>query len=53
VHADDALLTDLERGDAYFTEFRRVSIDAPAIAVDTTDGYRPILDEIVAFVAAR
>jgi predicted kinase len=30
--------------------FDRVSIDAPWIEVDTTDGYRPGLEEIVAFV---
>ena len=30
--------------------FVRVSIDAPQIEVDTADGYRPGLDEIVAFV---
>jgi len=30
--------------------FDRVSIDAPQIDVDTADGYRPGLDEIVAFV---
>jgi predicted ATPase len=30
--------------------FDRVSIDAPWIEVDTTDGYRPGLPEIVAFV---
>ncbi len=30
--------------------FDRVSIDAPQIEVDTADGYRPGLDEIVAFV---
>jgi predicted kinase len=29
--------------------FNRVSIDAPSIEVDTTDGYRPGLAEIVAF----
>jgi deoxyadenosine/deoxycytidine kinase len=28
----------------------RVSIDAPYLEVDTTDGYRPALEEIVAFV---
>ena len=31
--------------------FRRVSLDAPWIEVDTTDGYKPGLAEIVAFVA--
>ncbi|WP_063047640.1 AAA family ATPase [Nocardia pseudovaccinii] len=30
--------------------FDRVSLDVPAIEVDTTDGYQPGLDEIVAFV---
>jgi predicted kinase len=30
--------------------FERVSVDAPWIEVDTTDGYRPGLGEIVAFV---
>ena len=28
----------------------RLSIDAPSLSVDTTEGYRPSLDEIVAFV---
>lgn len=31
-------------------EFDQVSLAVPAIKVDTTDGYRPGLDEIVAFV---
>jgi predicted kinase len=53
VHDDEALLSELERGDDYFTAFRRVSIAAPAIDVDTTDRYRPAIDEIVAFVDAR
>jgi predicted kinase len=30
--------------------FERVSVDAPWIEVDTTDGYAPNLDEVVAFV---
>jgi len=32
--------------------FDRVSVDAPWIEVDTTDGYAPGLDEIVAFINA-
>jgi len=32
--------------------FDRVSVDAPWIEVDTTDGYAPGLDELVAFVNA-
>ncbi len=53
VHDDATLLAELERGDRYFTEFRRLSIDAPTIIVDTTDGYEPALAEIVAFIQAR
>jgi len=30
--------------------FDRVSLDAPWVEVDTTDGYRPGLAEIVAFI---
>ena len=32
--------------------FVRIALDAPALEVDTTDGYRPALDQIVAFVNA-
>ena len=53
VHDDAALLSELERGDDYFTGFRRVSIAAPTIDVDTSDGYRPAIDDIVAFVDVR
>jgi predicted kinase len=52
VHADVQLLSLLEHSDAYFTEFCRVRLEAPTIAVDTTDGYKPGLEEIVAFVHA-
>jgi predicted kinase len=30
--------------------FSRLSLDAPSLEVDTTDGYRPGLDQVVAFV---
>jgi predicted kinase len=30
--------------------FTRISLDVPALEVDTADGYRPALDQIVAFV---
>jgi predicted kinase len=32
--------------------FDRVSVDAPWIEIDTTDGYRPGLEQIVAFINA-
>jgi predicted kinase len=34
----------------HYHAYRRISLDAPALEVDTTDGYRPGLDQIVAFV---
>jgi hypothetical protein len=37
---------------ARHSAFERLSIDAPTIDVDTTDGYRPALSQIVAFVSA-
>ena len=49
-HADAALLEALEGGGRYFEEFQRVAIAAPTIDVDTTAGYRPTLEQIVAFV---
>jgi predicted kinase len=44
-HADPAILPNLAAG-----TFVRVEMDAPWIEVDTTDGYRPGLDQIVGFV---
>jgi predicted kinase len=34
----------------HYRAYRRISLDAPALEVDTTAGYRPGLDQIVAFV---
>ena len=53
MHADKALLGAIERGDRYFADFRRVAIEAPMISVDTTDGYKPSVDEVVAFIETR
>ncbi|MFL4909740.1 AAA family ATPase [Streptomyces sp. MMS24-I2-30] len=49
---------DAPQGDAVahalsHSEFNRVSIDAPWIEVDTTDGYTPGLQEIAAFAGSR
>jgi predicted kinase len=46
---------DLDLGEAadYIQRYRafdRVSVDAPWIEIDTTDGYRPGLGQIVAFI---
>lgn len=46
-HADDALLDAIGRGEDPTADFRRLAIDAPAVEVDTTDGYIPSLDAVV------
>ena len=50
-HADGQLLA--REDPRAFESFERLSILAPSIAVDTTDGYAPDLEQVVAFVAAR
>jgi predicted kinase len=46
-HAD---LPDVEEWRRHFEAFERVSISAPQMEVDTSDGYQPGLQEIVDFV---
>jgi predicted kinase len=48
-HDDVPLLVE-DTSAAYFDGFRRLTIDAPSIDVDTTGGYQPTLEQIVAFV---
>lgn len=45
-HADP----DPERPPGPPSSFTRVALDTPSLEVDTTDGYQPGLDQIVAFV---
>jgi predicted kinase len=49
-HGDSTLGLQAEDWARTFESFERVSIDAPSIDVDTTDGYEPGLAAIVAFV---
>jgi len=51
-HADPGPAEAAERARAHRT-FDRLSLDAPWIEVDTTDGYVPGLEEIVAFAGGR
>ncbi|MGT2526351.1 AAA family ATPase [Streptomyces nojiriensis] len=52
-HGDRQLLADITIG-AYSPEgFVDISLDAPTLLVDTSDGYRPGAAEIGAFVRAR
>jgi predicted kinase len=48
-HAVGTHVHELERWTEVFASFERVSIDAPSLSVDTTDGYAPALDEVAAF----
>jgi predicted kinase len=45
--------TELEDWERAYASFERVSVPAPSIDVDTTDGYAPDLAEIVDFVNRR
>jgi predicted kinase len=50
-HADpDPRSPDRALRESGHPAFIRISLDAPSLEVDTTDGYRPGLDQIVAFV---
>jgi predicted kinase len=49
-HAVGEHMRDLQTWKPWFESFERLSIPAPSIVVDTTDGYVPRVDEIVEFV---
>lgn len=48
-HADESVIADKD----YFGKFVRLSLPVPTMDVDTTGGYEPTLDEIVAFLNGR
>src|SRR5262245_14740356 len=48
-HADASVLDDA----TYFDEFVRLAADVPSIDVDTTDGYEPPIDTLVAFIESQ
>ena len=52
-HAVGAHVASLETWTAHYTSFQSVSLPAPSIVVETTDGYAPDLPEIVRFVNRR
>lgn len=49
-HGDSTIGKEVAHWEQAFASFERVSIPAPSIDVDTTDGYAPDLAEIVDFV---
>lgn len=52
-HADTALLQDRAAGSQTHDSFVHISLAVPTLHVDTTDGYRPGLEQIAAFAGAR
>jgi len=50
-HADPHHIADQTRA-ASHDGFQRVQLDVPEIEVDTSDGYRPAIDEIITFLNA-
>ena len=50
-HADRDRLRAIAAGERSVDAFAHISLDAPALTVDTTAGYQPGLDEIAAFIA--
>jgi predicted kinase len=49
-HGDSTAGTELAHWEEAFRSFEHISLPAPAIEVDTTDGYAPALTEVLAFV---
>ena len=51
-HDDRALLESHGSATHFYESFRRVALDVRSINVDTTEGYRPSIDELVEFVTS-
>lgn len=51
-HPDDELLRRIDEGAVSLDAHRPLRLDVPTLAVDTSEGYRPAFDEIVAFARA-
>jgi predicted kinase len=51
-HPDGAFLAELERGDVAIESWNLGPLGAPTLTVDTSDGYRPSLEDVAAFAQA-
>ena len=52
-HPDRELLEGLDSGELSFESFEPISLSVPSLRVDTTDGYDPDLEHVIAFVSRR
>jgi predicted kinase len=52
-HPDRELLEAIDSGKTNLASFEPISLFAPSLRVDTTDGYDPGLDRILAFLSGR
>ena len=52
-HYDRELLQGLDSGALSFDSFEPISLSAPSLRVDTTDGYDPDLDHVISFASSR
>ncbi|MFJ5546747.1 AAA family ATPase [Streptomyces sp. NPDC093225] len=52
-HGDKQLLIDIAAGTYAPEQFEDITLDAPTLLVDTSDGYQPGTPEITAFVRSR
>jgi predicted kinase len=52
-HPDDEFLAALDSGAYSFEAYDPLTLEVPTLTVDTTDGYEPLLDEIVSFIRSR
>ncbi|MEW1633532.1 AAA family ATPase [Streptomyces sp. NPDC093801] len=52
-HSDRQLLADIAAGTYVPEQFTDISLDAPTLLVDTSNGYQPGTPEIIAFIRAR
>ncbi|MFI9237068.1 AAA family ATPase [Streptomyces sp. NPDC053079] len=49
-HGDHDLLEALASGERSLDSFTPISLDVPTLEVDTSDGYKPAIEDVVSFV---
>lgn len=52
-HPDDEIVREMEKGTFEWERYEPMELGLPLIRVDTTNGYNPALDDVVAFSRGR